>query len=258
MQYKQSRFIMNLNEAFKTTCHILFGQEIGEFEEFEQYLRDAAIGKSVKSFFSKKDLWVTSTHYCEKARFFDYNSEQNELVALPSSLDINQVKDIDSLISGVKENLVYSGNKVLGNSSNVSNSDDVTSSHYVLGCSMIVDSKYMAYSYLMRKNEFVFGSTSSGESSYIMRCFYNNKLKRCFECCTSVESSDCYFCYNVMACADCMFTFNLRGKTHTIANVQLEKADYAELKKKLVNEIADELKRKKRMDFSVIDIINNS
>jgi hypothetical protein len=41
-----------------------------------------------------------------------------------------------------------------------------------------------------------------------------------------------------------------------IANVQLEKQQYADLKKKLLVEITEKLKGKKRFDFSIIDIVN--
>jgi hypothetical protein len=41
-----------------------------------------------------------------------------------------------------------------------------------------------------------------------------------------------------------------------IANIQLRKERYMELKKKLLGDIADELKGKKRLSLSILDLVN--
>ena len=248
----------SINKAWKGTTAVLFGSDIGELNEFEPYLRGAAIGQTVESCFSKKKLWVVSEQYDRNARFFDYNHEQAGLAQISARpFDMNAIKDIDSLVGTLKERFVYSGNKTLGNSRNVEHSDAVVDGNCILNSSIIVRSEYVAYSYLLRENRHTFGSTSSGQSSHIVRCFYNNSLNRCFECSTSVGCSDCQFSYNIMNCTDCMFTFNLRAKRYMVGNVQLGKEEYLELKAKLVGEIADELKKKKRLDYSIIDILNS-
>lgn len=244
-----------LNKQWKTVCKAIFGQEIGNMKDYEAYLKEPTIGKNVTSHFSGKELWVTSIHYCDGARFFDYNEESkevNKLLAKP--IDINKIKDIDSLFGAVEEKLIYSGNKTLGNSSLVENSDNITDSTCVLNSSMIVSGKYVAYSHMCRKSEYAFACTSSGDSSMMIRCFYNNSLRRCFECITTVNSSDCYFCHNVSDSADCLFTFNERAKRNMVGNVQLTKEQYAGLKNKLMDEIVADLKKRKRT-LSLLDIV---
>jgi hypothetical protein len=54
-----------------------------------------------------------------------------------------------------------------------------------------------------------------------------------------------------------MFSFNQRHKSYLIGNVQLTKEKYGELKAKLVGEIRDEFKRKKKLP-SVIEIISGN
>jgi len=250
---------LDIESAFQSTSKILFGMPVGTLNEFDPYLREATVGKEVKSSLSGKLLKVLSSHYPENARFFDYNTEFGKLPSLskPSKpFNINQIKDIDSLFSAVEEKIIYSGNKVLGNSNDVYDSDDVVDSSFAYNSTLIRKGKFVYSCYLMNEPEFCFGSASSGQSQYIMRCFYNNTLKRCFECCTSVGSSDLYFCYNLIGCHDCMFTFSVRNKTNMIANVQLGKEQYVELKGKLVGEIAEELRSKKRFRYSIIDILN--
>jgi len=247
---------MDINNAFKTTSRLLFNQELGEFVSFEPYLSEAAVGKQVLSCFSGKKLWVASEQYAEGSKFFDYGIEHEKIKEIQSKpLNVDEIKDVDSLLHAVQEKFIYSGNKTLGNSNFVENSDSIVDSNNILNSSIMTKSNHCAYSYLMQKSEYVFGSTSSGDSSYIMRCFYNNSLKRCFECCTVVKSSDCYFSYNLMGCGDCLFSFNLRNKRNMVGNIQLTNEHYAGLKTKLVGELAEELKRKKRLDFSVVDIL---
>jgi hypothetical protein len=62
-----------------------------------------------------------------------------------------------------------------------------------------------------------------------------------------------YYSFNCISCSNCIFAFNLRSKRNVIGNLELPKDEYARLKKKLVAEMADELRRKKRL-FSIADI----
>ncbi len=248
-----------LNRAWLTTTKMIFGENIGELREFGEYLSGTAIGKTVTSSISGKPLWVASKEYSDNAGFFDHGTEQAELaksIALTTPLDINSIKDIDSLIGALGERLTYSGNKVLGNSKGIEHSDAIVDGNNILNSSMIVGSKCVAYSYLMRYNEFTFGSASSGQSSHIIRCFNCNTMQRCFECSTSIGDSDCYFVYNSMNCTDCLFTFGVRAKRYFVGNVELPRDKYATLKAKLLSELVGELKAKKKLGFSIIDILN--
>jgi len=246
-----------VNKAWKSTTAVLFGSPMGELSEYEQYLKGAAIGQTVESGLSGRKLWVASEQYDRKARFFDYNLEQAGFAKIAAQpFDINRIKDIDSLVETLKERFVYSGNKTLGNSKMVEHSDAVVDSNCVLNSSIVVRSEYVAYSYLLRENKHTFGSTSSGQSSHIVRCFYNNSLNRCFECSASVACSDCYFSYNLMDCTDCMFAFHVRAKRYLVGNVQLGRDEYIQLKAKLVGEMAGQLRSKKQFDLSIIDFLN--
>ena len=248
-----------LNKAWTSTTKILFGQEIGELKEFEDYLKPAAIGQQVASSFSGKKLWAALCNYPKNAKFFDYSEEHNTFDKLASQpFNINRIKDLDSIVETLHERFVYSGNKVLGNSKYIENSDAIVDSTAIFNSSKVISSKYVAYSSFLQKNEYTFGSMSSGESSHILRCFYNNNLRRCFEVSTCVGVSDSYFSYNLLQCSDCLFSFNIRAKRYMIGNIQLESKEYTSLKTKLVSEIVDSLRRKKQLDFSIINIMNNA
>lgn len=248
-----------VNTAWKQTTKILFGEPLGEMKDFDEYLSEAVVGKKVKSSFSGKELMVTSKNFAEGCRFFDYSHEYAQFAKTVSSpFDINKIKDLDSLVETTQERLIYGANKLMGTPKHVVSSDNLIDGTGIFYSTMILRSKYVAYSYLMRENEYTFGSESSGLSAYIIRCCYNNKLQRCFECSYNVGASDCYFVYNSSACSDSMFTFNQRAKRFMIGNVQLDKDAYIKLKPKLISELVSDLKLKKKLDFSIFDIMNEA
>ncbi len=248
-----------INSSWKSTCKILFGQELGELKEFEDYMKPAAPGQFVTSSVSGKQIWVASDQYSKKSKFFDYGSELEQFNKISSKpVDINKIKDLDSLIESLSEKFVYSGNKVLGNSKFIENSDAIIDSTGVFNSSIVERGKYVAYGYLARENENSFASMSSGQSKYILRCCYNNSLTRCFEVCTTVMASDCYLCYNMLNCTDCLFTFNVRSKRYMVGNVQLDRDKYYAIKTKLMAELAEELKTTKKLDYSIIDLMNKA
>jgi hypothetical protein len=243
---------LDLNSAFKTTCRLVLSQEIGEMHEFTEYLSEPLIGKQVKSALSGKNLWVSTDYYCKGARFFDYVDESAKFQSKPINPD--DIKDIDSLFNAVKENIVYSGSKVLGISTEVENSDHVSDSSSVLNSSIVIKSKFIAYCHLKRNTEYAFACTSSGNSSYILRCFNTTYLKRCFECSDTANSADVYFSYNLIGCNNCMFSFNASNKKNLIGNIQLSQEQYTKLKSKLLNEICEELRAKKKLSYSILNL----
>jgi len=246
---------MDVNEAFKKASKFILGQEIGEMKEYEGFLKEAALGRFANSSFSKERVFVTSERYCDGARFFDYGKDQKKLAKeIAKPININRIKDIDSLFEAAGEKCFYAGGKVLGKSSNVVDSDNVIDSEHVLNSSVVMYCRYIAYSYMMRKNEYMFGCTSTGDSSWNIRCFDTNTIQRCFESALVVACRDCYFSYNLDSCYDCMFTFSEKAKHHMIGNIQLEKEEYKELKKKLLGEALEQLKRSKRLNFSITGI----
>ncbi|VVB57498.1 Uncharacterised protein [uncultured archaeon] len=247
---------MDLQGAWTSTCKTIFGQELGPLAEFEPYLKEALIGKEVRSAFSKKPLRVTSPHFDARARFFDYAAERPDYEKLNTPLDLNALKDIDSVVGAVKERLVYAGNKRMGQSQNVEMSDQVTDSIDIHHSALITRCQHVAYCTFMQDGEYCFGCTDiTNHPTSVIRCFYNHELKRSFECSYGVSSADCLFCYNVEGCNDCLFTFSEKNKRHMIGNVQLTPDAYKRLKTKLVGEIAQELAAKKRYPLSITDML---
>ena len=241
-----------VNRKWKSTCRILLGGEVGELEEFEAWLRDCTgprhIAASEKS---GKDVVSYDGRYSQKARWVSL--DEVSFSEKPAAFDINSLKDIDSILQAVSEQIIYTGNIHLGNSTQIENSTTVMDSHYIYDSESVWTSKNVAHTTHVI-GECVFGGHCAS-NDFLIRC---NCImcERCFEVSKCELSSGIYFSHGLAACRDCMFSFNLRAKRNMIGNLQLTKEKYASLKQKLVAEMREILMKDKRI-FHIFDMFND-
>lgn len=243
-----------LNKAWKSTCCVLFGEEIGELTEYKEWLMEY-VPSVVKreSYVSGKDVVLATADYCGTANFISLDEVKERAV---EPLTINEIKDIDSIVEAVSEKWQYTGNKVLGNSAFVEASDSVMDSQYVLNSFNVQQSQRAFATYYSTNNKYAFGSIRFADNEFAIRSMTVRNVKRCFESRLSFNSSDIYFCCNVMGCNDHLFCFNQRNARCRIGNLQLSKDRYAEIKKKLLGEVIGELKKNKRFP-SLFELVPN-
>ena len=238
---------MDIDEAWKSTCRVLLKEEIGEMGAFDFYLKKyvGPIQTQRRSELSGRPVTTADDDFGYPVRCIS-NAEWAEYQKLYSgNFSINQIKDLDSLISALSERFVYSGDICLGKYEKVERSNRISNSQYVQDSQDVSDSQYAAHCAMLRSSRYVFGSDCTGEIEYVIKNFQGWKSARMLETTNTQYCSDVYFSANVRDCADCMFCFNQSGKRSMIGNLELPKERYFELKKKLLAEIADELRRKK-------------
>jgi hypothetical protein len=232
-----------INGAFGETCRVLFKEELGEPSAFEAYLKEYMFPYAIrKSCISNTE--VMTTPMCpEGARVVSHD----ELPQLQfKEVDVNRIKDIDSLLEAVGENIVYCGNRVFGSTAKVERVDNaidcinLSNSHNVSGCK---DGAFLSHT---RENDHCFGTSSYSKSKFVMRSYVGFCSSRCFETALIGWSSDCTMCFNCMDTHEAMFSFNLRGGRHAIGNLELPKEKYLSIKQKLLSEIAQKLKKDKK------------
>ncbi|MGV8176240.1 MAG: hypothetical protein ACP5NX_00360 [Candidatus Bilamarchaeaceae archaeon] len=244
-----------VNKAWKDTCRVLLGEEIGSLDRYEDYLqRFLEPVRTMRSAASGKDVNVSSRFMHDGARFIGLD-EIGKNGAGNATLNIDQIKDIDSIISAIQENFIYCGNKITGNSSNVEGSDSCSNSHFIYKSAEIYDSKYVGYSCLFRYCESLFGCNWGGESKFIVKGYELYRSQRCMEVMRIANSSDCYYSAAIEGCTNAMFSFNQVNKRHVIGNLQLEADIYKKLKAKLLEEIRGDLEARKRTT-TLVGVIN--
>jgi len=241
-----------VNKAWKSTCRVLFGSEVGELEEFEGWLTEyLEARRSEKSSVSGKDVYFSVHDYAKGAKFAAF--EEIDFGKKFAPLSINEIKDIDSVVQAVHERAAYTGNISLGNSNYVQDSNNVINGNFIYGSEFIRDSKYVAHSIWITDSEYVFGMGGSRTGAHSIRCM-GGQFKRCVECPSAEYLSDCYFCPSTKNCIECMFCFGVENSSHMIGNTKLPKEKYAALKAKLLEEMAQKLKKDKRI-FSVFELL---
>jgi hypothetical protein len=228
-----------LNKSWKSTCKIVLGREIGGLDEYSKWLQDyhAPVGRR-KSTLSGEEVTLSNDHYCN-SKFLSFGEKQ------PEPLSINEIKDIDSLAQAISERWFYSGNKVLGNSSDVQSSDAITSSQNLLYSINIQYSSYLYRCFIGRETKYAFGCNYLGKSSFIIHSTFVFKASRAFESHWIIDSSDAYFSSNCSGCRDTVFCFNLKNAHNSIGNLQLPRDKYLSLKKKIMDEATELLEKNK-------------
>ncbi|MFH1285123.1 MAG: hypothetical protein ABIH99_00925 [Candidatus Micrarchaeota archaeon] len=245
-----------LKKAWKDTCKVVLGEEIGELEAYLPWLAEYT-NKLVyaKSSISGKQVTFTMGEYCSSSKRISL--DEVDFNAKYAPLNINEIKDIDSLARAVSERVCYTGNIVLGNSSNVHSSSNIMDGHFIYNSAHLGGCKYIAYGTVGRQCEYCFGGNAIAESSTCIKCHETTRDKRSFELWFSQSTSDSYYSFNLKNCSNAIFCFNLQNKNYCVGNIQLEKEKYSKTKVHLISQIADELKRKKKV-IALLDIINAS
>ncbi|MFH1306555.1 MAG: hypothetical protein ABIH83_02780 [Candidatus Micrarchaeota archaeon] len=248
---------MDINDAFKNTCRVLLGEEIGELKEYEDYLsKYVEKPYKKKSAISQRDIVVSPQHYCKNSKFIS-NDEMPKYAEIieDAKFDINKIKDIDSILGQLSEKLYYSGNIVIGNSREVLESDSCANSQYVYKSIRIYDSKFVAYSSDVRYGENIFGCDKVPPSKFLISACHTHKSVRCMETLTTIMCSDCYYSAHLEECYNCLFSFNQKSRRNLIGNVQFTKEEYGKIKSKLLEDMKEMLKSKKSVP-SIMDIIS--
>ncbi|VVB57570.1 Uncharacterised protein [uncultured archaeon] len=244
---------MEVKEGWKSTCRAVLGGEIGELDEYSQYLSGLNDPLIVRQSANGRPVVMTSEHYPPDAPVEDM--EKIDFSAKFEPLDLNDIKDIDSLRAAVAERTQYCGDVVIGNSKFVESSSEISDSFYIYKSVRISGCKRVAYSQWMRLSEDIYGTNEGGETKACIRCGIVYRNQRSFELWIGGNTSDSYYSYGLENCQDCIFCFNLIGKSRCIGNVQLTTDKYTDLKKKLLAEIRQELVKNKTLP-SLVEIVN--
>ena len=240
---------------FREACKVILGGEVGPLREYEGWLLSLKQPTgSAKSSVSGTPLTLVSPDFPQGAR---YLSMGEAFAAKPAPLNINDLKDIDSLFSAARERFAYSGNLVFGNSQFVEASSDVSDSFYVYRSARISGCKAIACSTIIKDSSYLFGCNVSSKNEYCMRSHQFTFDARCFEACLTTNSSDAYYVYDCVGCKDIMFSFGQRNASCAIGNLALPKEKYLLLKSALFEQMRDELKAKKKLP-SLADIFTQA
>ncbi|MCL6089033.1 MAG: hypothetical protein M1530_02610, partial [Candidatus Marsarchaeota archaeon] len=126
----QTQAYRELDRQWRSTCRTVLGGEIGALDDFSDWLSGLNDPLALRSSSaSGKQVVMTSENYCKAGRVQDLS--EAAFMKKFEPLSINEMKDMDSLLSAVRERAAYCGNIVIGNSKFIESSSEVSDSFYV-------------------------------------------------------------------------------------------------------------------------------
>ncbi|MFH1520809.1 MAG: hypothetical protein ABID61_04135 [Candidatus Micrarchaeota archaeon] len=251
-----SQTLRELEKRWNSSCKLIFNQEVGGLLEYEPWLMELTEPITYhKSNLSGKEVISAPTDYHSDSKWIAFDEVDFSQKFEP--LEINEIKDIDSLVEAISERWYYSGNIVFGKSGYIENSSNINDSFYIFKTARFGNSKYLSHCTIGRQNEDCFGCNAVDESSHCIRCSRIHRNRRCFEVWMSQNTSDSYYSYGLNNCSNCIFSFNLKSRRYAIGNLVLEASEYDAIKNKLLSEMAEELMKKKRLP-SLIELVEKS
>ncbi len=245
-----------IQKAWDKTCTLLLGEELGKIEDYAPWLRELIDQNTYqKSAVSGKEVAIAIPEYCKGSKTISF--DEIDFGKKFEPLNINEIKDLDSILEAVNERVYYCGNILLGNCGNVERSSNISDGFAIYDSAQFFNVKYMAYCTVGRENSYCFGVHGPGGSDFLIRCSQTVNVRRAFELWASMNSSDCYYVYGLDNCSNCLFSFNLKNRRYCIGNLELGRDKYDAIKKKLLAELVAELKKNKSAP-SLMDIVRKS
>ncbi|MFA6489521.1 MAG: hypothetical protein WCT52_02465 [Candidatus Micrarchaeia archaeon] len=249
----ESESYRELDRKWRAACRVVLGGEVGSLDDYSEWLSGLNDKLTIRKTPSGQSVVMTSDSYCAGSPVQDMANA--DFMKKFEPLSINDMKDIDSLLFAVRERATYSGNITIGNSKFVEQSSEVSDSFYVYRSVRISGCKNVAYSQWMRLSEDIYGTNEGGETQFCIRCGIVYRNQRSFELWIGSNTSDSYYSYGLEGCKDCIFCFNLVGKNFAIGNLVLPRDKYKGIKEKLLAELREELKEKRRLP-SLIELVS--
>ena len=244
------------DEYWRAACKIVLKEDIGAIGIYEPWLNEITDPKMIKeSSVSKKGVVYTEVDYSAGSKWLSL-SEVDYGKQYPKA-DLSGCNSIESLLEKIRGCIFYAGDIVLGKSQDIHLCCTVLDCTSLYDCHRFVGSKNCAFGYYAIKCEDVFGVSATGESKLQIRCGESTWNKRCFETWMCQSCSDCYYSFGLKNCIECMFCFNLQNRKYCIGNKQYGKEKYLTIKSRILSEVAEKLKKNKKIE-SLIDIIKKS
>ncbi len=248
-----------VEKAFSDTAKIVLGVELEGIDKYKEWLlaHTHTMGE-VKSAASGRRIlfipYVISLPPIDLGRIVTFAEArwlgENTSIGIEAaeSLSLENVHEV------LGEIAFYPVEIYEGKNSNLTECSLTIDCSYCYLSSAQVYSKYCSCGMWPRSSEHVFGFDTLWDCSFCIKCYHGVKLKRCFEVDQSSGSSDCYFCHNVENCHDCILCFNVKNLKYAIGNSVYPREEYMRMKKLVLSELAERIKKDGGFPLSVYDV----
>ncbi|MDD5172394.1 MAG: hypothetical protein PHF60_05155 [Candidatus ainarchaeum sp.] len=244
-------------KVFQTVTSVVLGRKLAGHADYERWLtrQVSSMGKA-RSVMSGKPVIFPEFEFFNAITHKMLTLEEAYEVAGKKHLSEEQVRGLSlaNAAETLKDISITTPETIMGTCSMIKECAMYYDSTICYKSALMNTTKGSLYTYWPRHSEYVLGCHYAFSCNFCIRCFYSENLTRCFEVSDSANCSDCYFCYNCENLQDSMFCFNTKSKKHAIANVELPREKYKEIKQKVLDSIVKKLEKDKTLDASIFSL----
>jgi len=253
-----TQFDSEYEKIFQVITSVVFGRKIAGHSDYEKWLSEnvceIAYGKSV---LSGEPVYLPLS-------FEFYGAIKHNIVTIDegygiegkkqlSEAELNQLNFQNSK-STLRKLATVAPLTVYGENSKMADCSFYYNSHSCYKSVALNKSKYSLYSFWPRQSDYMLGCYYTFSSQFCIKCYNSENLTRCFEMSDCTNCTDSLFCHNCENLSNCMFCFNVKAKKYAIANVEVGKEKYLEIRKKVLEELTSRLEKEKRLDLNIFNL----
>lgn len=244
-----------IENAFSATSSLLLGAPLTGIRDYSSWLLMHVKGRVIerRSRISGKIVYVSSVPYFQKLGDNVVTHEEGIRLGKERKLTLAEaesltLKNASRDLSGIK---TTSPEIIFDKNIGTKECTCYGPTQYCFQGTMNWYCKNAAYSYWPKRSENVYGSGMVYGCKFCIKVHSSTNLTRCFEVTDSHSCSDTYFSHNCENLQECMFCFNTKGKRYAIANREVGKEKYMEIKKRILKQVYEELSTTKTLKYDI-------
>ena len=247
-----------LEKAFQSITLTVLGKKLVGYKDYESWLTENVMPSEYgTSIISGKRIYLPPFDFYRDIKHNiltieeAYNNHGKNQLSLGelNSLTFSNAKTTLKKLATTTPNTQY------GESSHLEDCDFYYSSHFSYKCVALVRSKYCFYCFWPRQSEYSIGCFYTFSSQFCIKCYNSENLNRCFEMSDCSNCTDSMFCHNCENLTNCMFCFNVKAKRYAIANVEVGREKYLEIRSVVLKQIYNELEAKKALRSNIFNLV---
>lgn len=196
----------------------------------KKFAFDIPSPQKIASALSKKDTWTNSPG----EKIASQQDVADRFKKDEWTIKKRSLKSIEDILKAWEEVNYLTGEKYI-NSKDTAESDGVYNSYSVYRSMSIFDSKNIIFSYKNFDCNYMLASRDNSSCTLGIRMKENIFCSSGFEVSWSNKVSRSMYIHDCFDLFECLFCSHLRSKKYCIANMQFEKEEYFELKKKVID-----------------------
>jgi len=226
MNDKKALEIVNkiFKNVFNTTCNYQLD------EILEKYAFDVKLPKQVNDSTTNEVTWADSIN---SGRFITNKNMEKIDKTKGWMIKRKEIKSLEDLI-GIWKKINFTTTERVYDSINVSKSDTIYRCENIYRSTDCSDSKNMIFCDSCGNSEFLLASKRSGTCNFSIRCDDSKDCSNSYNVICSNKVSNSLFIQDCSDLYECIFCSHISSKRFCIANMQFEKEEYYEIKKKII------------------------